>query len=236
MEKGTYIQPPFILPLQSTAAPKSARPARGRTLRLGLVALAALSATWTYLSLSDSPSHDRAVAVPMNAQSVLAHCAALKLTPGPPDDFRSRTVSDRFQEGTKATLIRNATIWTGAHDGHEIVHGDILLDSGLIKQVGAVDLSAYKDVSVLDVAGAWVTPGIVDLHTISACSARPRCWHVRHQLVQGPVLPWLRSWDGLNTHDDAYRLSIAGGVTSAGRVPGSANASVSSAVRARVSV
>ncbi|CAK5272083.1 unnamed protein product [Mycena citricolor] len=225
MEKGTYIQPPFILPLQSTAAPKSARPARGRTLRLGLVALAALSATWTYLSLSDSPSHDRAVAVPMNAQSVLAHCAALKLTPGPPDDFRSRTVSDRFQEGTKATLIRNATIWTGAHDGHEIVHGDILLDSGLIKQVGAVDLSAYKDVSVLDVAGAWVTPGIVDLHNhLGVFSAPSLLGTSDTNSFKGPVLPWLRSLDGLNTHDDAYRLSIAGGVTSADVLPGSANA------------
>lgn len=41
---------------------------------------------------------------------------------------------------------------------------------------------------------------------------------------RGPILPWLRSLDGLNTHDDAYELSIAGGVTSALVLPGSANA------------
>jgi hypothetical protein len=40
----------------------------------------------------------------------------------------------------------------------------------------------------------------------------------------GPVLPWLRSLDGLNTHDDAYRLSISGGITTANVLPGSANA------------
>ena len=40
----------------------------------------------------------------------------------------------------------------------------------------------------------------------------------------GPILPWLRSLDGLNTHDDAYRLSISGGITTALVVPGSANA------------
>lgn len=41
---------------------------------------------------------------------------------------------------------------------------------------------------------------------------------------KGLTLPWLRSLDGLNTHDDAYRLSISGGVTTANVLPGSANA------------
>lgn len=27
----------------------------------------------------------------------------------------------------------------------------------------------------------------------------------------GPVLPYLRSIDGFNTHDDAFQLAIAGG-------------------------
>lgn len=40
----------------------------------------------------------------------------------------------------------------------------------------------------------------------------------------GPILPWLRSIDALNTHDDAFELAIAGGVTSAQVLPGSGNA------------
>ncbi|CAK5272162.1 unnamed protein product [Mycena citricolor] len=222
MEKG-FAHPSFLLPVQNVQAPKPKRQTRARALRLALVALAALSATWTYLSLSHSPSH--AVAVPMNAQSVLAHCAALKLTPGPPDDFHSRTVSDRFQKGTKATLIKNATIWTGAEDGHEIVYGDILLDNGIIQQVGEVDVSAYKHVSVLDAAGAWVTPGIVDLHSHLGVYSAPALEGASDgNSVAGLTLPWMRSLDGLNTHDDAYRLSIAGGVTTADVLPGSADA------------
>ena len=39
----------------------------------------------------------------------------------------------------------------------------------------------------------------------------------------GPILPWLRSVDGLNTHDDAYELAMAGGVTSAQVLPGTSN-------------
>jgi hypothetical protein len=41
---------------------------------------------------------------------------------------------------------------------------------------------------------------------------------------KGLVQPWLRSLDGLNTHDEAYRLSISGGITTAVVLPGSANA------------
>ena len=42
--------------------------------------------------------------------------------------------------------------------------------------------------------------------------------------LKGTIQPWLRSVDGLNTHDDSYALSIAGGVTTALVLPGSANA------------
>jgi hypothetical protein len=38
-----------------------------------------------------------------------------------------------------------------------------------------------------------------------------------------PILPWLRSIDALNTHDASYELAIAGGVTTAQILPGSAN-------------
>ena len=40
---------------------------------------------------------------------------------------------------------------------------------------------------------------------------------------KGITQPWLRSLDGLNTHDEAYHLSISGGVTTALVLPGSAN-------------
>jgi imidazolonepropionase-like amidohydrolase len=41
---------------------------------------------------------------------------------------------------------------------------------------------------------------------------------------KGTIQPWLRSLDALNTHDEAYALSIAGGITTAVVLPGSANA------------
>jgi hypothetical protein len=80
----------------------------------------------------------------------------------PPADFYRRTESDRFAQGTPAVLIRNATIWTGRADGSEVVHGDVLLDRGLVQAVGRVPHSLVESLPGLveyDVHGAWVTPG-----------------------------------------------------------------------------
>lgn len=40
----------------------------------------------------------------------------------------------------------------------------------------------------------------------------------------GPIVSWARSIDGLNTHDAAFELAAAGGVTTSLILPGSANA------------
>jgi hypothetical protein len=41
---------------------------------------------------------------------------------------------------------------------------------------------------------------------------------------KGPILPWLRTIDAFDTHDDSLPLVMAGGVTSIQVLPGSANA------------
>lgn len=102
------------------------------------------------------------VKVPINAQQILQQCRNLDTIPSPPLDFHSRTESDRFVTGTKPTLIKNATIWTGNVDGLEIVLGDILLDKGIIQAVGEISahvLDAYRDVSTIEANGSWVSPG-----------------------------------------------------------------------------
>lgn len=42
--------------------------------------------------------------------------------------------------------------------------------------------------------------------------------------LHGPVVSWVRSIDGLDTHDAAFELAAAGGVTTSLILPGSANA------------
>lgn len=174
---------------------------------------------------------------PKNAHEITQRCRALRTHAGPPDDFlRSRSVSDRFEEGTKAVLIKNARIWTGKRNGTQVIEGDILLDKGIIKSIGHLDVASASDLLgysnseyasrlvVVDAEGAWVTPGIVDVHSHLGDYSSPAMQGATDaNSFQGTIEPWLRSLDALNTHD-TYPLSIAGGVTTSLILPGSGNA------------
>ncbi|KAL5519409.1 hypothetical protein ACEPAH_1092 [Sanghuangporus vaninii] len=163
---------------------------------------------------------------------ILARCRALHQKPGPPEDFYDREVSDRFVPGTKATLIQNATIWTGDSDGTEVITGDVFFDGGIIKQIlsGSSQTSVLLnkkelDFNIIDAKGAWLTPGIVDVHSHIAVDSAPELNGANDgNSIKGSTQPWLRSLDGLNTHDASYELAIAGGLTTSLILPGSADA------------
>ncbi|KAG6841877.1 hypothetical protein C0991_005607 [Blastosporella zonata] len=177
-----------------------------------------------YFDTSDDtlPKH------PSSAATIVAHCRSLKAQAGPSVNFRKRAESDRFVPGTKPVLIQRARVWTGANNGTEVFHGDVLLDKGLIQNIGHLQglvESFGKDLVVLDAKGAWVTPGIVDIHSHLGDAPSPALDGAEDDnSLHGTIQPWLRSVDGLNTHDDSYPLSIAGGVTTALILPGSSNA------------
>jgi hypothetical protein len=192
-----------------------------------LIPLACLS----YLSLDFSRTRpsQRLVRVPRNAAQLIDKCVSLNIVPAPPLDFHERNVSDRYDPvlaPKKPILIRNATIWTGeVAEGLEIVFGDILLDKGVIRSVGSTGYAISEDVEEINVNGAWVTPGLVDLHShIGVNSAPILSGSSDTNSHEGIAQPWLRSLDGLNTYDESYELSRAGGVTTALILPGSDNA------------
>jgi hypothetical protein len=147
--------------LPTFTAPKSPRNwARTASLCVAACTFAFLS---RYLYVPSPPS---------NAKDLIARCSELHAVPGVPVGFHDRTVSDRYEEGTQATLIRNATIWTGGRDGTEVVFGDVLLDKGIIKAVGYIPKALVHDaaklsgpLNTIDANGAWITPGIFDLHS-----------------------------------------------------------------------
>lgn len=218
--------------------PSHSRPRRSKTmLKLGLLGGFSIVALFFFYSqLSDDfgviPFHHKHHKhKPKNARDIVARCKQLRTHAEPSDDFRGRSASDRFEEGTKPVLIKRAKIWTGRRNGTEVIEGDILLDKGIIKSIGRLDvmsdaLSSYSGrLQVLDANSAWVTPGIVDIHSHMGVDPLPILSGAEDfSSKNGPIEPWLRSLDGLNTHDESYPLSIAGGVTTALVLPGSDNA------------
>jgi len=110
-------------------------------------------------------------------------------------------------------LIQNATILTVSHG--TIEHGSILIKDGKIAEVGT-SIKAPKDAQVLDAAGQFVIPGIIDCHSHIAVDGSVNEGSVSVSSIVNIA-------DVLNPDDiDIYR-DLAGGVTVANVLHGSAN-------------
>jgi imidazolonepropionase-like amidohydrolase len=110
-------------------------------------------------------------------------------------------------------LIRNATILTVSHG--TIDKGDILIKDGKITAVGGT-LKAPADAIVIDATGQFVTPGIIDCHSHIAIDGS-----VNEGSVS--VSSMVNIADVLNSDDISIFRDLAGGVTSANILHGSAN-------------
>ena len=161
------------------------RPQRKRPTRLlaSVVALAvftsvSLSVNFGILGTRSLVGSSRGAgfkSVPFRAEEILDKCAALKVPAGPPKDFNSRTVSDRYTPGTPSTIIYNARIWTGEKNGTEVVDGFVWLEKGIVVGVGGIEeqedvLEKLRNsrehnqlVKFVDAGGKWVTPGLGEL-------------------------------------------------------------------------
>jgi imidazolonepropionase-like amidohydrolase len=115
-------------------------------------------------------------------------------------------------EAPAAIVIQNATILTVSHG--TIEHGSILIKDGKIAEVG-LSVKAPKDAQVIDAAGQFVIPGIIDCHShIAAESINEGSVSVSSMVNMAEIL---------NPEDiDIYR-DLAGGVTAANILHGSAN-------------
>src|SRR6266436_8334439 len=110
------------------------------------------------------------------------------------------------------TLIRNATVLTITHG--TLQNTDVLLRRGKIAAIGK-NLRAAADAKVIDAAGKYLMPGIIDCHSHSMLDA----------INEGTlsVSSMARTRDVLNPTDvDLYR-ELAGGVTTINILHGSAN-------------
>jgi imidazolonepropionase-like amidohydrolase len=116
-------------------------------------------------------------------------------------------------QSPKVIFIKNATVLTVTHGNIE--HGSILIREGKIVDVGA-NLTAPSDATVIDATGQYVMPGIVECHSHIA---------VDGSVNEGgmAVSSIANIKDVLNPEDpDIYR-DLAGGVTAANILHGSAN-------------
>ncbi|MDC3952669.1 amidohydrolase [Polyangium jinanense] len=119
-------------------------------------------------------------------------------------------------------LIRNATLWLAT--GKTIPRGSILLQGGKIAQVAEGDITPPEGARVIDAAGKFVTPGIIDTHSHIGVYPMPgTVAHLDGNEASSPVTPDVQTVDGFWPQDPAIERAVAGGVTTLQILPGSAN-------------
>ena len=112
-----------------------------------------------------------------------------------------------------AIVIQNATIMTVSHG--TIEHGSILIQNGKITEVGQ-SVHAPKDAQVIDGEGKFVIPGIVDCHSHIAVDGSVNEGSISVSSIVNIA-------DVLNPDDINIYRDLAGGVTVANVLHGSAN-------------
>ncbi|HEX3870496.1 MAG TPA: amidohydrolase family protein [Pirellulales bacterium] len=121
---------------------------------------------------------------------------------------------ERAPEQPKAIVFRGATVWTcDSHGKRETA--DVLVESGKISAVDA-NLDVPKGAVSIDARGKHITPGIIDCHSHIATDGGV---NEGSQAITAEV----RIGDFIDPYDINIYRQLAGGVTAANILHGSAN-------------
>ncbi|MBI9009849.1 MAG: amidohydrolase [Tenericutes bacterium] len=119
-------------------------------------------------------------------------------------------------------LIKNANLLSMADINYEIC--DILVEDGLIKKVGQLNVKDYPKAKVIDAENNFVTPGIVDPHChIGIFEEAIGFEGADGNEMTSPITPELRALDAIKPQDVAFAETLEAGVTTVCTGPGSAN-------------
>lgn len=118
-------------------------------------------------------------------------------------------------------LIREATVMTAA--GEEIEGADVLIREGSIAAVGP-SIAAPAGARIIDAAGRFVTPGLIDTHSHLGVYPSPSTRaNSDGNEATDPTTAEVWALHSVWPQDPGFSRALAGGVTTAQLLPGSAN-------------
>ncbi|NDB75281.1 MAG: hypothetical protein EB141_06490 [Verrucomicrobia bacterium] len=115
----------------------------------------------------------------------------------------------------KSVLIQNATVWTSGSQGI-LTNANVLIVGGKVQQIGFFKPQLSSDTQVIDATGKHLTPGLIDCHSHTA---------ILGGVNEGslPSTAMVRIADVVNSETENLYQQLAGGLTMANLLHGSAN-------------
>lgn len=162
-----------------------------------------------------APAAPAAPAAAQPADAAEAGGSALAALSTAAEPFPTEIRADRFPQRQTGgnVLVRGATVLTLT--GGTLAETDVLVEEGRIAAIGRA-LSAPEGVEVIEAEGLYLMPGIIDTHVHFAISRG-----INEASLS--VVPECRIKDVITGDDVGIFLSLAGGVTTARVLHGSAN-------------
>jgi imidazolonepropionase-like amidohydrolase len=140
-----------------------------------------------------------------------------------PQDPDSKPRDPRDNPGAPLIAIKGGTVLTAA--GQRFEPGLVVLDHGRIRYVGPAEGATIPEgAQIIDAQGRFVTPGIIDSHSHLGVYPSPSVTaHADGNEITSPVTSGVRAEYGYWPQDPGIPHAMAGGVTAALILPGSAN-------------
>ena len=144
------------------------------------------------------------------------------------DDSSKYSSKDRVPFSSTYTIpdsqpfvLKGATILTGT--GTQLDGASVAFADGKIVAIGQ-DISAPEGAVVIDATGMWITPGIIDVHSHMGVYPNPAISsHADGNEIVGPATAKVWAEHSVWPQDPNFEKALAGGVTTAQILPGSAN-------------
>lgn len=125
-------------------------------------------------------------------------------------------VLDKLKHRYDALLIKDATVWTNTKDSILNEYDVYVVDGKIVRIAPNIDVPKLAFAKIINAKGMHLTPGIIDEHS--------------HIAIEGGVNEWtqassaeVRIGDVINPEDINIYRQLAGGVTTAQLLHGSAN-------------
>ena len=184
------------------------------TLKASLPALAAVSAAVALAACSSDPDNTAASGSGSSGGNSASQDDIVRINTDPyPSTYEPRE--------SGVTLIRGGTVLDGI--GGEIENGDVLIENGRIAAIGT-GLEAPEGATIVDAAGRYVTPGVIDIHSHLGDYPSPGVSaHSDGNEATQPVTAEVWAEHSVWPQDPGFEHALAGGVTTLHVLPGSAN-------------
>jgi imidazolonepropionase-like amidohydrolase len=120
------------------------------------------------------------------------------------------------------SAIVGATVFDGA--GRRIENGVVLLSDGKVEAIGSADTPVPAGYAVIDARGRFVTPGVIDVHSHLGVYPSPGVQGMSDgNEATSPNTAQVWAEHSVWPQDPGFNTARAGGVTTLGILPGSAN-------------